>query len=167
MTHFSAADFEDGSRRELAALGLVPDVPREFAARAVDGATFFLDAPKHVPAIWGEGDRVLWSQGEPLLLVGPDGVGKTSVAQQLLLKRHGIGEPELLGLPVAVDPRRVLYVAADRPEQARRSGRRMVGEADRDALTWLSVWRGPLPFDLVTNPERLAPSRCRTAPGAS
>jgi len=124
--------------------------------RATDGASFFLDAPDHVPAIWGEGDRVLWSQGEPMLLVGPDGVGKTSLVQQLLLKRHGIGEPVLLGMPVAAESRRVLYVAADRPEQARRSGRRMVTEADRQSLSWLAVWRGPLPFDLATSPERLA-----------
>ena len=124
--------------------------------RALDGATFFLDAPDHVPAVWGEGERVLWPEGEPLLIVGPDGVGKTSLAQQLAFKRHGIGEDVLLGLPIALDPRAVLYVAADRPEQARRSGRRMVSEADRRALEWLRVWRGPLPFDLVTHPERLA-----------
>lgn len=122
------------------------------------GAEFILDAPKEVPTVWGAGGQVLWAASEPLYIVGPAGVGKTTLAQNLALRRHGIGEAELLGFPVEVDPRPVLYVAADRPSQAARSFARMVGESDREALEWFRVHRGPLPFgDLATNPEALAP----------
>lgn len=103
----------------------------------------------------GEGQQVLWPAGEPLLIVGPPGVGKTTTGQQLALERHGIGDGSLLGQPVQIEPRAVLYVAADRPAQAARSFRRMVGEGDRQALEYLKVWPGPLPFDLTRSPEAL------------
>ena len=51
---------------------------------------------------------------------------------------------------------RVLYIAADRPAQAARSLARMVGESDRAVLEkQLIVWKGPLPFDIVTDPRAL------------
>lgn len=40
-----------------------------------------LDAPSHVPAIWGTGDAVLWSEGEPRAF----GDGSTSPAPDLLV----------------------------------------------------------------------------------
>jgi replicative DNA helicase len=123
---------------------------------AVDGASFVLDAPEGVAAVWGEGDHVLWPSGEGLFLVGPTGVGKTTLGQQLALGRCGLRD-EVLGHPLLPDDRRVLYLAADRPAQARRSFRRMVGADDRAALAErLVVWAGPLPFDLAAEPERLA-----------
>ena len=144
-------------RREIEAVHSPPE-PHVAGAprRALDGASFVLDAPEHVPAVWGTGQSVLWSAGEALMICGPPGVGKSSVAQQLALRRHGVLEGDLLGLPVELDPRRVLYIAADRPNQIARSLRRMVGEEHRAALEWLAVWRGPLPFDLAAEPERLA-----------
>jgi replicative DNA helicase len=128
--------------------------------RFADGASFFLDAPERIEAIWGdpESGEVLWPQGEPLILAGPDGAGKGSLAQQLALRRAGVHHGPLLGYPVEVGPGRVLYVAADRPRQIARSGRRMVGEADREALALaLLVWQGPLPFDIGRDPDRLTP----------
>jgi replicative DNA helicase len=124
---------------------------------ALDGATFALDAPEQVESIWGDGSRSLWAKGEPLMIVKPDGVGGTTIAQQLILARAGIKVPTLLGLPVASDlDRRVLYLALDRPQQAARSMRRMVTEDDRLALeAGLTVWKGELPFDIVNQPDRL------------
>jgi hypothetical protein len=69
------------------------------AVSDVDGAAFALDAPDHVPAIWGADNRVLWAKGEPAMIYGPQGVGKTTIAQQLVLRRIGLGR-ELLGEPV-------------------------------------------------------------------
>ncbi len=122
----------------------------------VNGAAFILDTPPEVQAVWGEGEQVAWSSGEPLLINGPSGVGKTTLAQQVTLARLGL-RTEVLGLPVEVDARRVLYIAADRPPQAARSFRRMVSEEHRGVLAErLEVWRGPLPVDLTRQPEVLA-----------
>jgi replicative DNA helicase len=122
-----------------------------------DGAAFALDVPTHVEAIWGDGAHVLWAEGEPLMLAGPDGVGKTTIAQQFVLRRIGLLPPTLLGHPVTPDlERKVLYLALDRPRQAARSMRRMVTEADRATLeARLVVWEGALPFNMVNEPERL------------
>jgi replicative DNA helicase len=132
------------------------DAPTDTRLRLVDGASFILDTLEQVPAVWGDGQIVAWAAGEPCLLVGPPGVGKTTIAQQLALTRHGVfRRQEFLGMPVAIDPRLVLYVAAERPRQAARSMRRMVAEEHRKALESLFVWSGPLPFDVAQEPERL------------
>ncbi len=131
-------------------------MPQHEPLPILDGASFILDAPDHPPTLWGEGESVLWAEGEALMLVGPTGAGKTTLAQQLILARAGVRGEELLGFPVARDTRPVLYVAADRPTQAIRSFQRMVSESDRERLTrGLRVWRGPLPFDIGRQPHRL------------
>jgi replicative DNA helicase len=141
-------------RRRLEAAG--GTVPRP-TWRAEDGASFVLGEPDRVPAVWGDGQAVLWSEGEALWIVGPQGVGKTTLAGQLALRRAGVIDGPLLGMTVAADERRVLYVAADRPRQAARSLRRMVGLEHEDRLRErLAVWRGPLPFDLLADPSQLA-----------
>ena len=123
--------------------------------RLVDGASFILDTPREVPAIWGRGQRVLWARGESLLLVGPDGVGKTTIAGQLTLARLGLAA-EVLGLPVTATAGRVLYLACDRPAQVARSFARMVTEAHREVLAArLVVWRGPPATDFAKAPEAL------------
>lgn len=128
------------------------------------GGAWILDAPAAIPAIWGRDEEVLWAEGEPFLLVGPDGVGKTTVAQQLLLARCGLAD-SLLGFPVRAEERRVLLVAADRPKQARRSMARMVEPADRAQLDErLVVHEGPLPADLGLEPAALL--QVATAQGA-
>lgn len=122
------------------------------SSRVVDGWTFISTAAEVVPANWGSGGGVLWPEGEPLMLVGPDGVGKTSLAQQVVLGRVGL-RAEVLGLPVAPARQKVLYLAADRPSQAARSMRRMVTPDDADVIAdRLRVHRGPLPFDVLREP---------------
>jgi replicative DNA helicase len=114
---------------------------------AVGGGAFIFDNPDDLAAgtVWGHELQLGWASGEGLMLVGPDGVGKTTVGQQLALARCGL-RTHVLGMPVQPDTRRVLYIAADRPKQARRSLARMVAEHNRDDLDErLTVWRGPLP----------------------
>jgi hypothetical protein len=63
----------------------VPD-----SRRLVAGGDFVLDEPETIPAVWGDGERVLWTEGEGVMITGHQGVGKTTVAQQLVLHRIGL-----------------------------------------------------------------------------
>lgn len=117
------------------------------------GRSFILGIPKHVPALWGSGNRVVWAKGEPLMIAGPQGTGKSTVAQRLVLALLGV-ERQVLDMPVAETRGRVLYLAADRPAQIARSWRRMVDEAS-PALDRLLVHRGPLPVSVEHDPGSL------------
>jgi len=132
-------------------------IPSFAGARVVRGGAFVFDAEADArPPVWGKRSEMLWAPGETIVIASPPGLGKTTIAQRVSLARKGIGSDRVLGFPVAADPRPVLYIAADRPEQARRSLRRMVREEDRQALDdGLLVVRG-VPFDLVRKPEALA-----------
>lgn len=124
---------------------------------AIDGARFVLDSPEGVPAIWGRGTQVLWPKGEALMIAGGQGLGKTTLAGQLVAGLLGTGSHVVLGLPVTDLHCKVLYLAMDRPRQIARSLRRQFGPGDRDILSdRLVVWEGPPPRDLAANPALLA-----------
>ncbi|MDQ1202707.1 AAA family ATPase [Rhodococcus sp. SORGH_AS_0303] len=127
--------------------------------RALDGLHFLTEAPEADP-LWGVDDKVLMATGEGLMICGPQGVGKSTVVQQLVLARMGLRPPELFGLPVQTDDRPVLYLAMDRPPQIRRSLARMVDAADNvvaDVLRErLIVWKGPPPINASQAPKVFA-----------
>lgn len=159
------ADAFDLDATELLLAGLDRSVAARFAPpaptpapatpRYVPGGSWMFDQPPGVPAVWGSGDEVLWAEGEPLLIAGPPGVGKTTLAAQLVRARLGLAD-EVLGYPVTPTASRVLYLAADRPRQAARAMRRTFVEADRDVLDdRLVVWQGPPPADLARNTDLL------------
>src|SRR5258708_5612130 len=130
--------------------------PGATAAQILPGGCI-LDEPETPPALWGDGDAILWAEGESLIIAGPDGTGKTTLAGHLVRARLGIGDENVLGMPVAPGKRNTLYLAMDRPRQARRSLRRLFTTADRDVLDGkLRLWQGPPPPGPARPPRMLA-----------
>lgn len=133
-----------------------PQTQPEIPPRYVPGGSFVLDAPDTPPAVWGSGGDVLWAEGEALMIAAPQGCGKTTVGFQLVRARLGL-QPEVLGFPVVPGTRRVLYLAMDRPSQARRAAARLFAKDDRAYLDErLIVWPGPPPYDLAKRTGILA-----------
>lgn len=124
---------------------------------AVDGDTFILNQPTGVPAVWGHGEDVAWAEGEPLTICGLPGTGKTTIAGQLLRARLGLGDGNVLGMPVTATSSRVLYLAMDRPRQIARALGRLFTDVDQDVLAdRLRFWPGPPPADLALDTDTLA-----------
>lgn len=127
----------------------------EMSTRVHDGASFLLDMPPLPPSIWGNEGDILWSRGESLIIAGPQGVGKTTLAGQLLRGALGL-LPTVLGYPIVPCDHRVGYLAMDRPEQARRNIGRMFHEEEREYLAeFLRFWSGPPQTDMAADPETL------------
>lgn len=121
----------------------------------VDGATFVLDQPADIPVIWGDGKRVLWPEGEALMIAGGQGLGKTTLAGQLVRGLLGL-DPVVLGLPITGSGELILYLAMDRPRQIAKSFARQFTGADREILrARVAVRPGPPHADLAKNPDLL------------
>ena len=119
----------------------------------VDGASFILDQPSTIPAVWGESSRVLWAEGEACMIAGGQGLGKTTLAGQLVRALLGIGDGHVLGLPVTPQDGPILYLAMDRPRQIARSLARQFTESDRTVLgDGLLVRPGPPAVDMAAQP---------------
>jgi replicative DNA helicase len=136
-------------------LGGPVDQSEEWPALLQPGGAFLFDGPDEVEPIWGRGDEVLWAEGEALIIAGPPGVGKTTLAGQVVRARLGL-DAQVLGYPVRPTGSKVLYLAMDRPSQIRRSLLRQLRPEDRaTADERLVVWKGPPPFDLAKFPSLL------------
>lgn len=148
VTEFSSAGLETEPR------------PRDLSGYLRPGS-FLLELPERPQPVWGKGDTILWAQGEALMIAGGPGLGKTTVAGQLVRGRMGL-QAAVLDLPV-MEGERVLWLMMDRPQQIARSVRRQFSPeeleafGDRLALGW-----GPPPADLARSPELLA-ELCATA----
>lgn len=128
--------------------------PDESGVHMVAGGSFIHDLPAEMPSIWGTGNAVVWAGGEALILVGTPGVGKTTIAGQLLRARLVGGE--VLGMEVAKAEGRVLYLAMDRPQQIARALARRLRDVPRDVLdARLTFWPGPPEEDFAVNPEKM------------
>ncbi len=143
---------EEVTRRRLAAT--------QAPTRLFFGGDFlFGDTDETDQPVFGSDSDVLHASGEATFVIAITGVGKSTYAQNLLLRRLGLVDSDFLGYPVTPLPpgEAILYIAADRPRQIRRSLRRMVRPDQRDELDRrLLVWKGPLPFLLNREPTRLA-----------
>jgi Bifunctional DNA primase/polymerase, N-terminal len=51
--------------------------------RMVTGGAFVLDEAATIESLWGSGEKIIWPDGEGLMLTGTQGVGKTTLAQHL------------------------------------------------------------------------------------
>ncbi len=158
--HKPIANFDPGPDREYLRI-----IEAEIEARSVTihsserlmpGGAFVLDGADEFIPLWGDGDQVAWAEGESLWICGPQGVAKSTVMQNVALRRHGILDGDVFGMSVARAERPGLYLAMDRPLQIKRSLRRMVGEEHRAALDAnLVVWKGPPPADLAKHTDTL------------
>jgi len=160
------ADFSDmydsavrkyGTRPRQAAQASQTDVePDTLAARLLPGGCI-LDVPAVPAAVWGDDDDILWAEGQSLIIAGPDGTGKTTLAGNLIHARLGLGTGTVLGLPVKPGSRNILLLFMDRPQQAMAAFARLFTEDDRAILNTRSiVWRGPPPQDLARHTGMLA-----------
>jgi hypothetical protein len=155
--------FDGVQQRETAAESQAIFRQREMARaaadrklRLVDSEEFLYDESAEPEPLWGDRDSTGWAEGESLMVFGPPGVGKSTLAHLLILGRLGI-LPEVLGMPVRDDGGAVLYVAADRPKQIRRAMRRLAKPEYRHLLKGrLIVHYGPLPADITVDKDWLA-----------
>lgn len=122
----------------------------------VPGGDWLAAAADKIPAIWGTGDEVLWASGESLFIVGPAGVGKTTLTGQLVRARI-IDQPlGVIAWPVIPGQHRTLYLACDRPRQIARSLARQLSDIDPAILNdRLIIQNGPPPGDLAKDPGML------------
>lgn len=140
---------EEARRRHR--LELMPHTSR---GQFLDGGSALFDLPRGTPSVWGTGSSVLWAKGEALIISGPPGVGKTTIAGQLVAGLVGVHD-DVLGLPVT-QCRRVLYIAADRPLQIRRAIRRCFDPEHRPVVEdRLTFWEGPPRTDFALQPTAL------------
>ena len=121
--------------------------------RTIPGGTFIHDQPEGTPARWGTDDRVLWAEGEALIIAGGPGVGKSTLTANLI---NGlINGTDTLELPVKPS-QKILYLALDRPRQIARNLKRILHHIPRDTLNQhLTIRAEPLPRDITKNPETL------------
>lgn len=125
----------------------------EEVAPVAAGSWLFAEYVEQDP-IWGRADEVLLADEESLFVVAKAGVGKTTLAGNLVRGFTGLSD-NVLGYPVRTFGT-ILYLAMDRPAQVRRALRRHFTDDEAETLNERLVIRpGPIPGDLGRNPEIL------------
>lgn len=129
------------------------------ADKAVDGLEF-LTARSNLFRLWGSGDQVLAAKGQGTLIVGPQGVVKSTLAQLFVFTRMRLlPSPTLLDYAVAEDDRPILYLALDRPDQIAQSMARMVDTGNEDVAAKLKrqlIVKTTIPFKADLDPDLFA-----------
>lgn len=121
----------------------------------LNAATFLFDHDDTQAALWGDGENILWAEGEALMIAGGMGLGKTTLAGQLVRAQLGL-DRDVLGLPVTPAGGPILYLAMDRPRQIRRSMLRQFDHTEAEHLANLLIRTGPPIADIAQRPTLLA-----------
>ena len=136
-----------------------PDAPGSSETVALSAylqpaGTYLQSMPEKPEPLWGQGDHVLWAQGEALMLAGGPGLGKTTIAGQLVRARIGL-QATVLDMPV-LEGQRVLYLMMDRPRQIARRLLQQFLPAELEQLDQrMTLGVGPPPADMARNPDML------------
>jgi len=117
--------------------------------------SYLRSLPEKPEPVWGAGDTILWAQGEALMIAGSPGLGKTTLAGQLVRARLGF-QRSVLDMPVLEGEARLLYLMMDRPRQiARRLMQQFTAEELEQLDERMELGVGPPPKDLARNPDLL------------
>jgi len=123
----------------------------------IDAGQFLFDTEDTSVALWGADDDILWAEGEALMIAGGMGLGKTTLAGQIIRAQLGLNPTEVLGLPVTEVDGPILYLAMDRPRQIRRSMLRQFAPSEREHISnRLLIRVGPPLYDIALYPSLLA-----------
>lgn len=118
----------------------------------------FVTMRRNVKALWGDGSDILWADGEAAMIAGGIGLGKTTIAGQVIRAQVlNVGDGLVLDQPVRPVTGRVLYLAMDRPSQIARSlSRQFTDDELREIGDRLIVRDGPPVADMAKQPALLA-----------
>jgi hypothetical protein len=135
----------------------MPDMhPIWGAHRPIDAAHYLFDDDDTAVCLWGDDERILWAEGESLMIAGGMGLGKTTLAGQIIRAQLGLDD-NVLGLPVSPAGGPILYLAMDRPRQIRRSMLRQFDPAERHMIAQRFLIRpGPPVADVAARPSLFA-----------
>lgn len=115
----------------------------------IDAAKWIWEADNSAVELWGRGDDIAWASGEALTICGSQGIGKSTLAGQLVRAQLGL-QDTVLDLPVIPIDKPILFLGMDRPAQLRRSLRRQFSEDERDAIAGrLLIRPGPPVTDMA------------------
>lgn len=148
---------------EVRANQILSDTAPEFEMHPVwgthipyDAAAYLFDEDDTAVSLWGDGEQILWAEGEALMIAGGMGLGKTTLAGQIIRAQLGL-DNQVLGLPVNPATGPILYLAMDRPRQIRRSMLRQFDPTERDLIAGRFMIRpGPPIADIAARPTLLS-----------
>lgn len=156
---------EKAAQASTPAVGIAGPLDNPFGeCPPMDAFEWMFKTDDTVVELWGKGDDILWADGEALMIAGGMGLGKSTLAGQLIRAQLGL-RSEVLGLPVTPTDRPILLLGMDRPAQLRRSLRRQFSEAEQEiAAGRLLIRPGPPIMDMALDPTLL--TRMAEAVGA-
>lgn len=128
----------------------------EHGYRFATSETFLFGDDDEFETIWGDGETPIWPSGESLMLVGPPGVGKSTLTHNVMMGLLLGGE--IFGYPIKKIEGNILYLAMDRPKQIKRAFMRLMTDRGvRNLVQDRVLWHlGPMPFMIANDTSKVA-----------